>query len=105
VRTVRPFPTRIDTGTRWSGSGLADAAYAVFSLPDGQGPARAAIRAYSSFNLVDTAHGLKVDFFVLGDGLRMKVTIPGFANGIWVTARQLDLGALLDDATNAANLE
>ena len=121
--------------------------------------ARAAIDAQSSFNLVDTAHGLKVDLFVLGDGLldrmqierRMKVTIPGLVDRIWVTspedqvlrkldwyrsteheserqwrdvvgilrvhgdamdrgyldgtARQLDLGALLDEATNAAHLD
>src|SRR6202162_1756641 len=49
---------------------------------------------HSSFNLVDTAHGLKVDLFVLGEGLldrmqiarRMNVTIPGLANRIWVTS-------------------
>ena len=121
--------------------------------------ARVAIRARSSFNLVDSVHGLKVDLFVLGDGLldrmqierRMNVTVPGLADGIWVTspedqvlrkldwyratgheserqwrdvvgilrvhgdrmdrgyldetARQLNLGALLDEATAAANSE
>ena len=48
----------------------------------------------SSFNLVDTAHGLKVDLFVLGNELldrmqiarRMNVVIPGLADGIWVTS-------------------
>jgi hypothetical protein len=52
--------------------------------------ARAAIRAHSSFNLVDIAHGLEVDLFVLGDGLldrmqierRLNVSIPGFADRI-----------------------
>ena len=56
--------------------------------------ARAAIDAHSSFNLIDTAHGLKVDLFVLGDGLldrmqierRITVTIPGVAGRIWVTS-------------------
>jgi hypothetical protein len=120
--------------------------------------ARAAIDAHSSFHLVDTAHGLKVDLFVLGEGLldsrqiarRMNVTIPGVADRIWVTspedqvlrkldwyrstgneseqqwrdvvgilrihgdamdrvyleetARELNLGELLEDATHAANL-
>src|SRR3954470_14770428 len=121
--------------------------------------ARAAIRARSAFNLVDTAHGLKVDLFVLGDGLldrmqierRIDVTIPGFADRIWITspedqvlrkldwyrstehqserqwrdvlgilrihgdaldsdylndtARQVGLGALLDDAINVAHTD
>jgi hypothetical protein len=56
--------------------------------------AREAIRARSSFNLVDTDSGLKIDLFVLGDGLldrrqidrRIKVTIPGAAADIWVTS-------------------
>jgi hypothetical protein len=136
---------------------LLERANAEFYVP--VDAARAAIRAHSSFNLVDTAHGLKVDLFVLGDGLldrmqierRMNVTIPGLANPIWVTspedqvlrkldwyrstghesdrqlrdvvgmlrihgdvmdriyldetARQLNLGALLDEASDAANLE
>jgi hypothetical protein len=120
--------------------------------------ARSAIDAHPSFNLVDTAHGLKVDLCVLGEGLldrmqierRMNVTIPGLADRIWVTspedqvlrkldwyrstgnesdqqwrdvvgilrihgeamdrayldetARELNLGELLEDATRAANL-
>lgn len=50
--------------------------------------------AHSSFNLIDTAHGLKVDPFVLGEGLldrmqierRIKITISGVADGLWVTS-------------------
>jgi hypothetical protein len=144
---------RVDDGSE---EALLERANAEFYVP--VDAARAAIRAHSSFNLVDAAHGLKVDLFVLGDGLldrmqierRMNITIPGVADRIWVTspedqvlrkldwyrsageserqwrdvlgilrihgdvmdrsyleetARQLDLGALLDDATNAANLE
>ena len=141
---------------REAGPALLERASAEFYIPIDA--ARAAIDAHSSFNLVDTAHGLKVDLFVLGEGLldrmqierRMKVTIPGIATRIWVTspedqvlrkldwyrsaghqsgqqwrdvvgmlrirgnamdrayldetARQLNLGALLDDATHAANL-
>jgi len=136
---------------------LLDRVTAEFYVP--VDAARAAFRAHSSFNLVDTSHGLKVDLFVLGDGLldrmqierRMTVTIPGFTDPIWVTspedqvlrkldwyrrtghqserqwrdvvgilrihrdatdrryldetARQLDLSALLDEATSAANSE
>jgi hypothetical protein len=121
--------------------------------------ARLAIEAPSSFNLIDTAHGLKVDLFVLGEGLldrmqierRIKIAIPGFADALWVTspedqvlrkldwyrssghqserqwrdvvgilrvhgdamdigyldetARELDLQSLLDEATQAANLD
>jgi hypothetical protein len=56
--------------------------------------ARAAIRGRSSFNLVDTASALKVDLFVVGDGLldrmqierRVLVSLPGAPNGVWVTA-------------------
>jgi hypothetical protein len=138
-----------------AGAALLERASAEFYVPFES--ARVAIQAHSSFNLIDTAHGLKVDLFVLGDGLldRMQierhiaVTIPGVADRIWVTspedqvlrkldwyrstgneserqwrdvvgilrvhgdlmdrgylvetARALDLGALLDDATNAAN--
>ena len=35
--------------------------------------AREAIRAHSSFNLVDTENALKVDLFVVGDGLLDRV--------------------------------
>ena len=58
--------------------------------------ARVAIRNQSSFNLVDTASALKVDLFVLGDGLldrmqierRVLVEVPGAPGGIWVTAAE-----------------
>lgn len=58
--------------------------------------ARSAIRAHTSFNLVDTANALKVDLFVLGDGLldrrqierRVRIEVPGAAAGIWVTAAE-----------------
>jgi len=71
---------------------LLERANAEFYVP--VDAARGAIRAHGSFNLVDTAHGLKVDLFVLGDGLldrmqierRMSVTIPGLADHIWVTS-------------------
>ncbi len=58
--------------------------------------ARTAIRSRSSFNLVDTVNALKVDIFVLGDGLldrmqierRVLVQIPGAPAGIWVTSAE-----------------
>jgi hypothetical protein len=140
-----------------AGAALLERASAEFYVPIDS--ARGAIQAHSSFNLVDTAHGLKVDLFVLGEGLldrmqierRMNVLIPGLADRIWVTspedqvlrkldwyrstgyesqrqwrdvigilrihgdamdrdylneiARQLDLGALLDEAANAASMD
>lgn len=56
--------------------------------------ARNAIRAHSSFNLIDTASALKVDLFVLGDGLldrmqierRVQVQLTSGSGGIWVTS-------------------
>ena len=56
--------------------------------------AQIAIQSNSSFNLIDTAHGLKVDLFVLGDSLldrmqiqrRVNIAVPHSPNGIWVTA-------------------
>ena len=71
-----------------AGAALLDRVNAEFYVPIES--ARAAIQACSSFNLIDTAHGLKVDLFVLGDGLldrmqserRMNVSIPGFGDGI-----------------------
>jgi hypothetical protein len=66
--------------------------------------ARAAIRTHSSFNLVDTAHGLKVALFVLCDGLldrmqierRLHVSIPGFGDRIWVTSPEDQILRKLD---------
>jgi hypothetical protein len=37
--------------------------------------ARTAIQTRSSFNLIDTAHALKVDLFVLGGGLLDRMQI------------------------------
>ena len=75
-----------------SGPALLERASADFYVP--MESARAAIEAHSSFNLIDTEHGLKVDLFVLGEGLldrnqierRIGVTIPGLADRIWVTS-------------------
>lgn len=58
--------------------------------------ARQAIRTHSSFNLIDTARALKVDIFVVGDGLldrmqlerRVLVEMPGVDGGIWVTSAE-----------------
>jgi hypothetical protein len=58
--------------------------------------ARTAIRQRTSFNLVDTVNALKVDVFVLGDGLldrmqierRILVDVPGTPTGIWVTSAE-----------------
>jgi hypothetical protein len=140
-----------------AGAALLERVNAEFYVPTQS--ARVAIDAHSSFNLIDTAHGLKVDLFVLGGGLldrmqierRITVTIPGVAGRIWVTspedqvlrkldwyrstgheserqwrdvvgilrvhgdlmdrgymsetARALNLGTLLDEATNAAASE
>jgi len=75
-----------------AGAALLARATAEFYVPIDA--ARDAIKAHSSFNLVDTAHGLKVDRFVLGEGLldrmqierRMNVAIPGLAGRMWVTS-------------------
>jgi hypothetical protein len=75
-----------------AGAALLERASAEFYVPIES--ARVAIEAHSSFNLLDTAHGLKVDLFVLGEGLldrmqierRITVTIPGLVDRIWVTS-------------------
>ena len=77
-----------------SGEALLERVGAEFYVPIDS--ARAAIRRQSSFNLVDTASALKVDLFVLGDGLldrmqierRVLVEVPGAPGGIWVTAAE-----------------
>jgi len=77
---------------RGAGVAFLDRANAEFYVP--LDAARAAIASHSSFNLVDTAHGLKVDVFVLGDGLldrmqierRVRVSIPDLPDPIWVTS-------------------
>ncbi len=56
--------------------------------------ARHAILTHGSFNLLSKEGGMKIDLFVLGDGLldrrqierRIRVAVPGAADGIWVTA-------------------
>lgn len=75
-----------------SGEALLDRVDDAFYVP--LDAARTAIRRQSSFNLVDTANALKVDIFVLGDGLldrmqierRVLVDVPGARSGIWVTS-------------------
>lgn len=75
-----------------SGEALLDRVDDAFYVP--LDAARTAIRRQSSFNLVDTANALKVDIFVLGDGLldrmqierRVLVDVPGAPGGIWVTS-------------------
>ena len=77
---------------RGAGAAFLDRANAEFYVP--LDAARAAIASQSSFNLVDTAHGLKVDVFVLGDGLldrmqierRVSVSISDRSEPIWVTS-------------------
>lgn len=77
-----------------AGEALLERVGAAFYVPVDS--AREAIRGHSSFNLVDTATALKVDLFVVGDGLldrmqierRVLVSIPGSRNGIWVTAAE-----------------
>jgi hypothetical protein len=71
---------------------LLERTSAVFYVP--LASAREALRTHTSFNLVDTEHGLKVDLFVLGDGLldrmqiarRFRVAVPGLAREIWITS-------------------
>ena len=83
--------------------------------PDDQGPPRSGSTTRnhprrsrhplrSSFNLIDTAHGLKVDLFVLGDSLldrmqierRVNIAVPHAPNGIWVTAPEDQILRKLD---------
>ncbi len=56
--------------------------------------ARAALESCSSFNLLDAERGLKVDLFVLGDGLldrrqierRVPISLSGSGALLWVTS-------------------
>lgn len=65
-------------------------------------PTEAAERAldeHGSFNILDTASGLKIDLFVLSDDAldtfqierRVPVTIPGLTRTIWVTAPEVQV--------------
>lgn len=77
-----------------SGEALLERVGAAFYVPVES--ARQAMVRHSSFNIVDTASALKVDLFVVGDGLldrmqierRVLVPIPGAPNGIWVTSAE-----------------
>lgn len=77
-----------------SGDKLLERVGAEFYVPTEA--ARRAIRTHSSFNLIDTANALKVDIFVVGDGLldrmqlerRFLVEVPGVDGGIWVTSAE-----------------
>jgi len=73
--------------------------------------AREAIRAHSSFNLVDTENALKVDLFVVGDGLldrmqiqrRVRIGMPGAPDGIWVTSAEDQVLRKLDWFRNSGS--
>jgi hypothetical protein len=75
-----------------AGEALLVRAGAVFYVP--VDAARAALANHTSFNLVDSAHGLKVDLFVLGEGLldrmqierRVQISIPGSEKPVCVTS-------------------
>jgi hypothetical protein len=92
-----------------AGAALLERANAEFYVPIDS--ARAAIQARSSFNLIDTTHGLKVDLFVLGEGLldrmqiarRIRITIPGVAGRIWVTSAEDQVLRKLDWYRNTGN--
>ena len=66
--------------------------------------ARVALKSHTAFNLIDVASSLKVDLFVLGDGLldrlqierRIGVTIPGIASDVWVTSPEVQVLRKLD---------
>ena len=77
-----------------TGEALLERVSARFYVPVDS--AREAIEAHSSFNLVDTDNALKVDLFVVGDGLldrmqiqrRVRIVVPGAPDGIWVTSAE-----------------
>jgi hypothetical protein len=56
--------------------------------------ARHAVRTQGSFNLLSAEGGMKIDLFVLGQGLldrrqierRVRIAVPGAPDGIWVTS-------------------
>jgi hypothetical protein len=74
--------------------------------------ARAAIRERTSFNMVDTRHGLKVDLFVLGDGLldrmqlarRVEVNVPEMVAPVWVTSAEDQILRKLDWFRNVGSI-
>jgi hypothetical protein len=95
-----------------SGAALLDRVSAELYVP--LASARDAIRAGRAFNVMDTVHGLKVDLFVLGDGVldsrqlerRVRVPWEGLDRGIWVTSpedqilRKLDWFRLGEEASD-----
>ncbi len=64
----------------------------------------AAVHDHSSFNVIDTENGLKVDLFVLGAGLldqmqiqrRISVEIPDLPERLWVTSPECQVLRKLD---------
>lgn len=75
-----------------TGEDLLARAAAEFYVP--LEAARRAIRSGGSFNLVRLADAMKVDLFVLGDGIldrrqierRVRIALPGGAATLWVTS-------------------
>lgn len=95
-----------------SAAALLERCSAEFYVP--RVDALAAIRSHSSFHLVDTGRGLKVDLFVLGPSVldrmqierRVLVEIPGLERPIWITSaedqvlRKLDSYRASDHGSN-----
>ena len=74
------------------GEALLERVGAEFYVP--LDTARRAIRAHDAFNLLSSDQSLKVDLFVVGDGLldrrqierRVLIPLPGADAGVWVTS-------------------
>jgi hypothetical protein len=74
------------------GIGLIERAAVEFVVPTVS--ARDALRTHGSFNLLSAEGGMKVDLFVLGEGVldrrqigrRILVPVPGISGGLWVTS-------------------
>ncbi len=83
-------------------AGLLERTEAEFYVP--REAARLAMRTHASFNLLDLPSALKVDLFVLGDGLldrlqidrRIRVTLPEPDFEIWVTSPEVQVLRKLD---------
>jgi hypothetical protein len=93
-----------------SGEALIDRLRAHFYVP--VAAARDAIAAHSSFNAVDNASFLKLDLFVLGDGLldrrqierRVLVDFGDDERGIWVTSAEDQVLRKLDRYRQSNNV-
>ena len=78
-------------------AGLLERTETEFYVP--REAARIAMRTHASFNLLDIPSVLKVDLFVLGDGLldrlqidrRIRVTLPEPDFEIWVTSPEVQV--------------